>query len=128
MSYYYLCDIRSRYSKCRQDDEETKNDSFPQSIKQNLLIKYLFLSTCILTIGVLHTCAFFYKYPQPHIKKKHGSAHVDQNGLQGIVTVSYKTYRNTYQISRYISLVEKVYRYTKKLAFSLVLLIIHFCM
>jgi hypothetical protein len=44
------------------------------------------------------------------------SAHVDQHGLQGIVTVSYKTYhdtyRNTYQISRYISLVEKVYRYT----------------
>jgi hypothetical protein len=26
------------YSKCRQDDEETKNDSFPQSIKRNLLI------------------------------------------------------------------------------------------
>ena len=38
--------------------------------------------------------------------------HVDQHGLQGIVTVSYKTYRNTYQISRYVSLVEKVYRYT----------------
>ena len=40
------------------------------------------------------------------------------NGLQGIVTVSYKTYRdtyhNTYQISRYVSLVEKVYRYTPK--------------
>jgi hypothetical protein len=53
---------------------------------------------------------------RPHIKKKHGSAHVDQHGLQGIVTVSYKayrdTYRNTYQISRYLSLVEKVYRYT----------------
>jgi hypothetical protein len=32
--------------------------------------------------------------------KKHGSAHVDQHGLQGIVTVSYKTYRDTYQISR----------------------------
>ena len=45
------------------------------------------------------------------MKKKHG-AHVDQHGLQGIVTVSYKTYRNTYQISRYVSLVEKVYRYT----------------
>jgi hypothetical protein len=45
------------------------------------------------------------------ILKKHGSAHVDQHGLQGIATVSYKTYRdtyrNTYQISRYISLVEK---------------------
>ena len=42
--------------------------------------------------------------------------HVDQHGLQGIVTVSYKTYRdtyrNTYQISRYVSLAEKVYRYT----------------
>ena len=43
---------------------------------------------------------------------------VDQHGLQGIVTVSYKMYRdpycNTYQISRYmyVSLVEKVYRYT----------------
>ena len=35
---------------------------------------------------------------------------------EGIVTVSYKkyrdTYRNTYQISQYISFVEKVYRYT----------------
>ena len=35
---------------------------------------------------------------------------------EGIVTVSYKTYRdtyrNTYQISQYVSLVEKVYRYT----------------
>jgi hypothetical protein len=41
-------------------------------------------------------------------KKKHDSAHVDQHGLQGIVTVSYKTYRNTYQISRYVSLVEKM--------------------
>ena len=34
----------------------------------------------------------------------------------GIVTVSYKTYRdtyrNTYQISQYVSFVEKVYRYT----------------
>jgi hypothetical protein len=40
------------------------------------------------------------------------STHVDQHGLQGIVTVSYKTYRNTYQISRYVWLVEKVYRYT----------------
>ena len=29
-----------------------------------------------------------------------------------IVTVSYKTYRNTYQILQYVSLVEKVYRYT----------------
>ena len=41
---------------------------------------------------------------------------MDQHGLQGIATVSYKTYRytyrNTYQISRYVSLVEKVYRYT----------------
>jgi hypothetical protein len=50
------------------------------------------------------------------MEKKHGSAHVDQHGLQGIVTVSNKTYRdthrNTYQISRYASLVEKVYRYT----------------
>ena len=46
------------------------------------------------------------------MKKKHGSANVDQHGLQGIVTVSYKTYRVTYQISRYVSLVEKVYRYT----------------
>jgi hypothetical protein len=50
------------------------------------------------------------------MEKKHGSAHVDQHGLQGIVTVSYKTYRdtyrNTYQISRYAWLVEKVYRYT----------------
>jgi hypothetical protein len=47
---------------------------------------------------------------------KHGNAHVNQHGLQGIVTVSYKTYRdayhNTYQISGYVSLVEKVYRYT----------------
>ena len=45
------------------------------------------------------------------MKKKHGSAHVDQHGLQGIVTVSYKTYRdtyrNTYQISRYAWLVDK---------------------
>jgi hypothetical protein len=52
------------------------------------------------------------------MEKKHGSAHVDQHGLQGIVTVSYKTYRDTYrnayQISRYVSLVEKVYRYTPK--------------
>jgi hypothetical protein len=36
---------------------------------------------------------------------KHGSAHVDRHGLQGIVTVSYKTYRDTYrniyQISQY---------------------------
>ena len=47
---------------------------------------------------------------RPHIKKKHGSAHVDQHGLQGIVTVSYKTYRNTYRDT--YSLVEKVYRYT----------------
>ena len=31
---------------------------------------------------------------------------------EGIVTVSYKTYRNTYQISQYVSFVEKVYRYT----------------
>ena len=31
---------------------------------------------------------------------------------EGIVTVSYKTYRNTYQISEYVSFVEKVYRYT----------------
>jgi hypothetical protein len=50
------------------------------------------------------------------MEKKHGSTHVDQHGLQGIVTVSNKTYRdthrNTYQISRYASLVEKVYRYT----------------
>jgi hypothetical protein len=50
------------------------------------------------------------------MEKKHGSAHVDQHGLQEIVTVSYKTYRdtyrNTYQISRYAWLVEKVYRYT----------------
>ena len=46
------------------------------------------------------------------MEKKHGSTHVDQHGLQGIVTVSYKTYRNTYQISRYVWLVEKVYRYT----------------
>ena len=42
--------------------------------------------------------------------------YVDQHGLQGIVTVSYKTYRdtycNTYQILRYVSLVEKVYHYT----------------
>jgi len=49
-------------------------------------------------------------------KKKNGSAHVDQHGLQGIVTVFYKThhdtYRNTYQISWYVSFVEKVYRYT----------------
>ena len=45
---------------------------------------------------------------RPRIKKKH----VDQHGLQGIVTVSYKTYRNTYQILRYVSLVEKVYRFT----------------
>jgi len=28
-------------------------------------------------------------------KKRHDSAHVNQHGLQGIVTVSYKTYRNT---------------------------------
>ena len=52
----------------------------------------------------------------PHIKKKHGSTHVDQHGLQGIVTVSCKTYhdtyRNTYQISQCASFVEKVYRYT----------------
>jgi len=37
---------------------------------------------------------------------------------EGIVTVSYKTYRdtyrNTYQILRYVSFVEKVYRYTPK--------------
>ena len=50
------------------------------------------------------------------MKKKHGSAHVDQHRLQGIVIVSNKTYRdtyrNTYQISRYVLLVEKVYRYT----------------
>jgi hypothetical protein len=45
----------------------------------------------------------------------HGSAHVDQHGLQGIVTVSYKTYRNTYQISQYLSFVEKVYSYTPSL-------------
>jgi hypothetical protein len=48
-----------------------------------------------------------------HTATEHGSVHVDQHGLQGIVTVSYKTYRdtyrNTYQISRYVSLVEKVY-------------------
>ena len=35
---------------------------------------------------------------------------------EGIVTVSYKmyrdTYRNTYQISQYVSIVEKVYHYT----------------
>jgi len=31
---------------------------------------------------------------------------------EGIVTVSYKTYRDTYQISQYVSFVEKVYRYT----------------
>jgi len=52
-------------------------------------------------------------------KQQHGSAHVDQHGLQGIVTVSYKTYRDmyhhTYQISRYASLVEKVYHYTPML-------------
>jgi hypothetical protein len=52
-------------------------------------------------------------------KKKHGSAHVDQHGLQGIVTVSYKmyrdTYRNTYQISQYVSFVDKVYRYIPSL-------------
>jgi hypothetical protein len=30
------------------------------------------------------------------------------------LTVSYKTYRNTYQISQCVSLVEKVYRYTPK--------------
>ena len=49
------------------------------------------------------------------MKKKHGSTHVDQHGLQGIVTVSCKmycdAYRNTYQIPRYVSLVGKVYRY-----------------
>ena len=37
-----------------------------------------------------------------------------QHGLQGIVTVSYKAYRNTYQISQYVSFVEKMYRYTTK--------------
>ena len=51
-----------------------------------------------------------------YIYKRHGSAHVDQHGLQA---VSYKTYRdtyhNTYQISRYVLLVEKVYRYTPTL-------------
>ena len=57
------------------------------------------------------------------MKKKHGSAHVDQHGLQGIVTVSYKTYRNTYQISRYVSLVEKVYRYTATVSALLLQLI-----
>ena len=31
---------------------------------------------------------------------------------EGIVTVSYKTYRDTYQISHYVSFVEKVYHYT----------------
>jgi hypothetical protein len=38
------------------------------------------------------------------LRLKHGSAHIDQHGLQGIVTVSYKTYivihikyRNTYR-------------------------------
>jgi hypothetical protein len=44
---------------------------------------------------------------RPHLKKKHGSAHVNQHGLQGIVTVSYKTHRNSYQISRYVSLWKK---------------------
>ena len=38
---------------------------------------------------------------------------------EGIVTVSYKmyrdTYRNTYQISQYVSFVEKVYGYTPKI-------------
>ena len=51
--------------------------------------------------------------------KTHGSAHVDQHGLQGIATVSYKmyrdTYRNTYQISQYVSFVDKVYRYIPSL-------------
>jgi hypothetical protein len=35
----------------------------------------------------------FSKYPIG----RHLSAHVDQHGLQGIVTVSYKTYRDTYR-------------------------------
>jgi hypothetical protein len=43
-----------------------------------------------------------------YIKKKHGSAHVYQHGLQGIDTVSYKTYRdtycNTYQIPKIIAI------------------------
>ena len=30
---------------------------------------------------------------------------------EGIVTVSYKTYRNTYQIFQYVLFVEKVYHY-----------------
>ena len=60
----------------------------------------------------------FYLAQVTSYKKKHGSAHVDRHVLQGIVTVSYKTYRdtyrNTYQISQYVSFVEKVYRYTPK--------------
>jgi hypothetical protein len=54
----------------------------------------------------------FYLAYATSYKNKHDSAHVDRHGLQGIVTVSYKTYRNTYQISQYVSFVENVYRYT----------------
>jgi hypothetical protein len=64
---------------------------------------------------------FFPLHPE-YMEKSTGnrtSNTIQQHGLQGIVTVSYKTYRdtyhNTYQKSRCVSLVDKVYRYTPML-------------
>jgi len=48
---WYLISYSS-YSKCRQDKEWF----FSPEHQAKPLIKYLFLSTCISTIGVLHTC------------------------------------------------------------------------